>query len=136
MGLYTSDDKEHKSRWRLTLVLTLLIAIGNQEVHLRKILVLTLQSNETTLSVCLVAVKAYSVLYFFNSKADKSLIKYSRVFLSYDFLKSDFDNFARHCIRNFMLYEVDCMVNFFDLHYTEIRQSDKMALFCLKIQDV
>ena len=103
---------------------------------MRKILVLTLQSNETTLSVSLVAVKAYSVLYFFNTKADRSLVKYSRVFLSYNFLKSDFDNFPRHCIRNFMLYEVDCMVNFFDLNYTEIRPSDKMALFYLKTQDV
>lgn len=67
---------------RYTLVLTLFIALGNWSLCLRKILawlVLTLQSNEATLTARVVAVKSHSVLYIFNNKVDKSLVKYSRV---------------------------------------------------------
>lgn len=62
--------------------LTLFIALGTSGLYLRKKLVwlvLTLQSNEATLKASVVAVKPYSVLYWFINKVDKSLVKYSRV---------------------------------------------------------
>jgi len=42
-------------------------------------LLLTLQSNEATLRARVVPVKPYSVLYIFNNKVDKSLVKHSGV---------------------------------------------------------